>query len=228
MFKLFILSLFLLTANGNTFAQNNIFVVNPGEKPSKAIPDTAQFYSAKFIRGVVQLRDGRSGGMILNYNSLFEEMMFVDEKGDTVSVINPQDFNYFVLDKDTFCFDNVYLHKIGSFGNLQLAERNYFTLSDVKKKGILGASATSVGIEEIRQTSGVIGIKNLVAQEVIYLKKNKQYYISNDGNSFKVATKNNIQKLAHEKQSLIKSYLKENTIDFNQREDLIRLLSAIE
>jgi hypothetical protein len=208
-------------------AQKDYYTLNPGEKYVDGIPDTAIYYSPQFIKGYVKLKDGRSGALVLNYNYLYEEMIFINDHKDTVAVISPQDFNFFVLGKDTFYFDKVYLRNIASFGEVYLAERDYFGVADVKKEGPLSTS-TSVGIEVIRRTEATdnSGVRELVAKEVMTIKKYRQYFIGNDRKGFAIATKKSVLKMYPDKSAFIKSYLTGNNINFNNPDDLVKLLKA--
>lgn len=209
-------------------AQKDYYTINSGQKFVDGIPDTAIYFSPQFRSGLVELKDGRSGTLVLNYNYLYEEMMFVDQKKDTVSVISPQDFNFFILGEDTFYFDKVYLRNVASFGDMHLAERGYFGVTDVKKQGSLSAS-TSVGIDIIRRTDATdnFGVRELVAKEVITVKKHRQYFLGNSQKGFMVATKKNVLKMYRNKSDFIKSFIDENNINFTNPDDLIKLLTAI-
>lgn len=226
--KQFLLCLLFSLVVFPAVAQEDVFTVQPGEKFADAIPDAARYYLPRYEKCQVAMKDGRSGTLLLNYNFLFEEMMFVDAKGDTVSVISPGEFKYFVLGKDTFFFDKMYLRDIGTYGDYRLAVRTYFDVSDVKKQGPLGGT-TSVGIDVMRRTDATdnFGPRELVAREVTTVKKYRLYFVGNEANGFERATKKNILRLYRKKSEQIRSYINDNHINYNKEEDLVKLLSRV-
>ena len=93
-------------ATSHAYNQEKIYTIMPGQRMIDVVPDSVQFSTEDFSKGTALLKDGRRGSMILNYNRLFEEVMFVDDKKDTVSLQNPEDFVFFVINKDTFIYSN--------------------------------------------------------------------------------------------------------------------------
>lgn len=228
--KLLPLSVILLMCSILATAQNNYFTVQPGQKIAEAIPNSAMYFLPRFERGFAALKDGKSGALVLNYNYLLEEMMFINDNGDTLSLASPQDFKYFVLAADTFYYNQFFVRNIAGFGNIHLVEREFFGTTDVKKMGATGVSTTSVGIDVIKKTEATdnFGARELVAREVTTLKKHRQYLVGDDENGFVYPTRKNLQKLYHRKSGLIKSYFDENKVDTNNPEDLKILLAAIQ
>ncbi len=228
--KLFAFGTFLLFLKTTlTHAQDNtLYPVQPGQKVIEAIPDSVEYVSPVFVKGKAHLKNGRAGTMVLNYNRLFEEIMFVDDKKDTVSIQNPEIFAYFVINTDTFYHHGTfYLRKLGEEGSFSLAERVFFTQSNIRKAGPLGAMPASVTADIINQAEYAIGYRNLIFNEFVDLKLKTDYYLGDAKNNFVLATKKNAQKIAKNKAKL-KAFLENNTISFNNKEQVMLLLSHIQ
>ncbi|MGH2565330.1 MAG: hypothetical protein ACRDE5_12495 [Ginsengibacter sp.] len=232
--KFFILftSFFTLLAFDAMAQSDSLFTVNPGETISQVIPKTAQWFSKNFIKGQAWFNDGRTGTVTLNYNWFYDEMMFINEKGDTLAFANPQDFKQFALGEDTFYFaDNKYFQKVGAFGNLQLTEKPILGIADIKKIGAMGIETSTVATDELGQLPQINTgeTKNLVLRDKTIIRKATQYYISNKYNTPKPATKKNIQKTATENEwTQLQKYLNANTVNFSKKEDLVGLLSTLQ
>ncbi|OQY95778.1 MAG: hypothetical protein B6D37_04800 [Sphingobacteriales bacterium UTBCD1] len=230
--QVILFSLFLAVVTLRSSAQgDDLFTVNPGERIVQAIPNAAQYFSRNFISGLVWFKDDRMGRIDLNYNYLYGEMMFINEKGDTLAVASPQDFKLFALGKDTFYFaGNSYYHNLGAFGKLRLAEKTVFGITDVKKIGAMGVETSAVSIDQFRQVQQAsTGMKDLVVQEKTIMKKVTEFYISAKEDVFVPATKKNIEKMLGGRESLVlKKYLDSNKVNFYKKEDLIALLTSIQ
>ncbi|MBS1920277.1 MAG: hypothetical protein JST17_08490 [Bacteroidetes bacterium] len=225
-------SVFLTTTISNILAQaDGLFTINPGEKLVQAIPDSAQYFSKNFIKGLAWFVDGRTGAVMLNYNYLYDEMLFINEKGDTLAIANPLEFKRFVIDQDTFCYaDNKYFHKLGTYGGLELAERTFFGIADIKKIGAMGVETSGVSIDQFKEIpQNGVGTKDLVMQEKTIMKKVSNYYISDKNGVYRLATKKNVQKAATEnRRAQLEKYLTSNSVNYFKKEDLVKLLTAIQ
>lgn len=229
--KLYILlTTIVIAISFNVFAQNDYYTIHPGEKPVKVIPDSTQYFAKNFIKSQLWFNDGRTGAIMLNYNSLYGEMLFINEKGDTMAISSPQDFKQFALGKDTFYYKNdIYLHELGSFGNLKLAERIYFVLVDIKKIGAMGTVNSSVQIDDFKQIQAYsLGNVDLEVKQVISVKQIHQFYFGDENGSFKLALRKNLQKMAPNKSGAIKKYTQNNSVNFSNKDDIIKLLNAIQ
>lgn len=210
---------------------DQVFTIEPGEKIIDAIPLQGQYFSKNFVNGLLWMKDGRLGRAEVNYNYLFGEMMFINEKKDTLAFASPQDFKLFALGNDTFYFSNkTYLREIGNYGNLKLGEKSYFGVAEVKKIGAMGVETSGVSIDQFRQMQYTsTGMKDLTVQEKTIVKRISVYYIGDADGNFKPANRKNILKMATGKESAdLKNYMDSNKVNFSKKEDLVALLSVIQ
>ena len=204
--------------------QKQLFTINPGEKPVEAIPDSSQYAYPSFTRGNISFRDDRSSGTArLNYNYLFEEMMFLNAKGDTLAIDDAATVRQIVINTDTFYFSNVFVKQMATYGDIKLGRREYFSIANIRKTGAMGLP-TSNTVQSYKAASTASDLRSLVVQEVLNLEKMTQYYFGDKFNKFQLATRNNLLELFPEKRKLIKAWLKDNNINFTRNDDIIRLL----
>ena len=207
------------------------FTVNPGQKVLDIIPKDEVYAYPAFAQGTVYLQNETVGTARLNYNAIISEIQFIDQKGDTISLAEEPEIKFIAVNKDTFYFDKVYVRLIGSYGHVKLASRDVFEISNRQKIGGFGETS-SASIETYNKL--IVNNSNqvdLVAKEILTLSKFKVLYVGDKFNHFKLANKKNISDLYGKKQKQAQAYLKENTVDFTNKEDvekLILLLNALD
>ena len=221
-------TIMLLTLASLSNAQKHEqFIINPGERPVEAIPDSSQYAYPSFIRGSISFRDDRSSGTArLNYNYLFEEMMFLNTKGDTLAIDDAATIRQIVINTDTFYFSNVFIKQMATYGDIKLGRREFFRISNIRKTGAMGLP-TSNTVESFKAASTASDLRTLVVQEVLNLEKMTQFYFGDKFNKFQLANRNNLLELFPEKRKLIKAYLKETNVNFIREDDIIKLLAYL-
>lgn len=200
------------------------YIVNPGQKPVETIPDSAQYAYPSFTKGNISFRDGRSSGTArMNYNYLFEEMMFLNPKGDTLAIDEAALVRQIIINTDTFYFSDVFIKQKANYGDIKLGYREYFRVANIRKIGAMG-QATSNTVESYNAANTASDIRSLVVQEVVNLEKTHQFYLGDKFNNFQLANRKNLLALFPDKSKQVKAFLKENNINFTQESDLIKLL----
>jgi hypothetical protein len=63
-----------------------------------------QYAYPAFTKGYISFRDNRNRTVQLNYNYLFEEMMFLNNTGDTLAIANAPTIRQITIMADTFYF----------------------------------------------------------------------------------------------------------------------------
>ena len=218
-FRLFYL-LLLTFLSQLVYGQKDVFEIRPGQSISEVIPDSILYFSAHFVKGTAQLKSGRLGLMTLNYSRFFDEMMFINEKGDTLAVSNPDDFVYMKIGETTFYPQkNQYFEEVGQHGDLKLAQRVYFINSNQKKGGAMGGKNSNTSVDIINLIQADVGLVNLKANAYMDMKLKREYYFSDKTNQFKLLNKKNLMSWAKNKEKL-KEYLTAHKVNFN---DLIQI-----
>ena len=222
--KLAFIIMLMTVASLSNAQKHEQFIINPGERPVEAIPDSAQYAYPSFVRGSITFRDERPAGTArLNYNYLFEEMMFLNNKEDTLAIADAATIRQIVINADTFYFSNVFVKHAATYGDIKLGRREYFRVANIRKTGAMGLP-TSNTVQSYKAASTASDLRTLVVQEVLNLEKMTQFFFGDKFNKFQIANRNNMQELFPEKRKLIKTYLKDNHVNFTQEEDVVKLL----
>jgi hypothetical protein len=221
---LLLFTFFFCLGFANGMAQKKkSFKINPGERVTEKIPKDEIYSYPEFVSGKVYLINNTYSVAMMNYNSLFGEMQFINGKGDTLSLADEKMIKLIVIDKDTFYYDKGYLKLVLNEGDVKLANKKIITFANRQKLG--GFGETSQGsIETYGVLSSQSYLKALVANEIITMVKESVFYIKNDLNNFRVINKKTLTDIYPNNEKDLKIYLKENKVDFSNEEDLRKMI----
>ena len=217
----FMACLFVHDATGQTIKK---YKINPGQKVSEVIPQNEVYSYPEFVTGRVYLRNNTVSIVKLNYNSLLAEMQFINPDGDTLSVADEKMISIIIVNTDTFFYDNAYLKMIANEGKVKLANHQFIEMTNKEKIGEFGQVGRGSVETYTTLSTNQTASKDLVANEVITMVKKSVYYIGDEFNSFKVASKKNVLDIYAKNENEVKAYLKENKVDFNKEKDLRQLI----
>ncbi len=211
----------------NAWAQKTkTFKVKPGEKVVDAIPKDDKYSYPEFMMGNVHYRSGEHYPAKLNYNSLFQEMQFIDSKGDTLSLVNAMTIKHIIINTDTFFYDKSYLKLLAAYGKIKLAGNELITFADRQKVGGFGEES-SARIDTYKSLQVGPTFTELVAKEVLTFVKRTVFYLGDEFNHFKQASKKSLLDFYPSKSREIKNYLKENKVDFSNQDDLEKMIAFL-
>lgn len=220
-----LLCIFLCSVIGVN-AQKNVFTINPGEKIQVVIPDSISYLYPNFKNGTVHFKDGRRTNARLNYNSLFEEVMFING-ADTLALDNGAIIKYVTVETDTFYFDNFFVRSVGTYGDIKLACREAFSIMDVNSIGAMGNNApSSVTTYKTLLTRGES--RELTRQEILKIRKETQFFVGDKFNHYKIVNRRNLLDAFPGKSKKIKEYLKDNAVNLNSKDDLDKLITFLQ
>lgn len=209
---IFISSCLLLIAQ-NILAQDSGDQVKPSQKYIYRFPS--------FSEGTIIFRNGIINSARLNYNIAADEMHFISQSGDTLSLAEPATIYFISLQGSRFYYQNGFLQVIDTIAGIALAFKQELIISS-KTKGAFGIptenpSATSYDFFTVG------GQKYSLDNEASV--DSKEYYLFGDAyGHFSKANKDYI--LLHYKgyRQQLDSFLKTNHTSFNRQDDLLRLL----
>ena len=182
----------------------------------------------QFLLGKVQFRDGTSAEAKMNYHKLFEQMLFIDANGDSLAVGNPETIKFIIIGNDTFYYNKgIFVELIGAVNLIRLAKRQVLQEIDEQKTGAYGQSYTNNSTVANKNYYTVDGKPRLNVGEGTLFSQKKEYYISYKQDDFVPVTKKNIEKLFDDKAKDIKDYIKTNSINFANEQDLKKLIQFI-
>jgi hypothetical protein len=220
--------LFALIYHTGLIAQNTTFVtVKAGYKIREVLTTADVFYYPQFIRGKVFFRDGTNAEAKLNYSHLVDEMQFVDAKGDTLALANEKTIKFISIANDTFYYDQGYVRLIAGNNVVKLAEKQVWVLGDTRKIGAYKTANSTSFITAYGSYTEHGKSYDLTTNEDVDLRKAERYFFGDKYNRFVLASKKNLLMLFLKEQRHIQTYLKENKVDFTDKEDLEKVVQLL-
>ena len=210
-----------LSAQDSTFA-----TIKTGQSVKDVLTQSDIYYYSQFTNGKVFLRDGSKATGKMNYNRLYGQMLFINPKGDTLALADEKNIKFIVIERDTFYYGEGYMRLIANDGVTKLTEKQIWVLADIRKIGTHNTPTTTVAVTSFSTyTDGrdAAKSKNLIMNEDIVLRKDRQYYFGDKYNLFVPAGKKGLLQLFPKEQRSIENYLKENKVNFSKRDDIEKL-----
>lgn len=220
-----IIGLFLVSFTGSLLAQSGEVVrIKAGEDPAAVFSPNGFYRFTRFNDGVAIFKNGGKTTARFNYHLLNQEMQFLAENGDTLSLADPFSIKSITMDSNLFYYSNGYLEVMVNHEHLKLGKKIKLDVS-AEKIGAYGQASPSGSIRSpnklILQNTG----KNLSLNQDLLIRKEFSYYWLDEYNIVLKATKANLLKLLPpDKKNNIEEYLRKNKIDFTKEEDLKKLL----
>ena len=225
--KPLLLSLLILIGYVDLSAQDSTFVtIKAGNRVNDVLTPAEIYYYPQFTSGKVFFRDGSKAVGKMNYTRLFDQMLFIGPKGDTLVVADEKNIKFITIDQDTFYFDEGYVRLIMNKGDVKLAEKQVWVVADVRKIGSHNKATSTVAITSIDSyTDRASRAKSydLLINEDMLIKKETQYFFGDKYNHFVRSGKKKLLLLFPKEQASIENYLKENKVDFDKKDDLEKI-----
>jgi len=225
--KALLLLLFILIGYCGLSAQDSIVTIKAGNKVRDVLTPADIFYYPQFTSGKVFFRDGRKAMAMMNFTRLYDEMLFINPKGDTLAVADEKTIKFIIVDQDTFYYDEGYVRIIVDYGDVKLAEKQIWVVADTRKIGTHNKSTSTVAITPLSNYSddGIARAKSydLLINEDMVIRKETQYYFGDKNNHFVRAGKKKLLLLFPKEQLSLENYLKENKVNFDKKDDLKKL-----
>jgi hypothetical protein len=214
---------YLLIINVSLSAQKYAPVtVRAGMKVVDCFPFNERYLYKEFTAGRIQLNNGIVSDKMLNYDFLNGEIEYIKGK-DTLAIANAKDIRHIIVATDTFyCYKGAYLQLI-SGGALKVALKQYIKLKEVQKKDSYGTSSAGSATNSYGMLPEAGNFYKLVANEDMVFQRTLEYYISDPDGEFDQYNKKNVLHLYPQNEKEIKAYIKSAKINFDKRDDLLRL-----
>ena len=144
------LSLFILVGCSDLSAQDSTLVtIKAGNRVNDVLPPTEIFYYLQFTNGNVILRDGTKIEATMNYNRLFDQMLFIGPKSDTLALSDEKNIKFITIDKDTFYYDHGYIRIIADNVFVKLAGKQIRVVADIRKIGTHNKPTSTVAVTAV-------------------------------------------------------------------------------
>lgn len=202
--------------------------VKTGEK----LPTREKYLYPEFSQGTVFYRDGRAPGSArLNFNLLEREIQFLTPRGDTLALAEEQTIRQIKLRDEAYVYDqngNI-LTLLGSYGDVALAVDHSLKIANVDKEGGYGMSS---GASSIRTYSsyptGTGATARLEQKGDVVFSHQRVLVLINKNNLAFPASRKSILKMYPRQKSAIDDYVREHSVQFNDPDELKRLLEYAE
>jgi hypothetical protein len=225
--KPLLLLFFILIGYTDLSAQDSTYVtIKAGSKVGDVLTQADIYYYPKFTTGEIVFKEGKKIVVDMNYNRLFDQMLYINHKDDTLALADEKTIKFIAILKDTFYYDNGYVRIVTDHDFVKFAEKQVWIVADIRKIGTHNTPKNTVAITSFTAfTTGTDAAKSkdLILNEDIVLRKETQYYFGNAYNNFVRAGKKRIEGLFPKEELSIANYLKKNKVDFDKKEDLEKL-----
>lgn len=216
-------SLFFITLFFCCFAmaqKSKTYKIMPGENILEIIPADELYQYPQFQNGVIYFKNGVRSAAKLNYSFLTQEFLFVNSKGDTLSIASPGDVKNAVIGSDYFYYTGSRFVKEDTvIGEIKLATTAFFSTSDRRRQSAFGTTTDAGSDSYSSFEGGSFGGQNvqqtaLTPQVITLLTRKKVLFIGNKFNSFIPVHRKNIFLFYKEHEAKLKKYLEKTEVDF--------------
>jgi len=222
-----LLPLFVLAFCCSAHAQDSAIILKAGMSINESISITDLYEYPQFVYGKVLFKPGDSSAGRLNYNRLLAQMQFIDPKGDTLNIAYPGTIKFIRINNDLFYYDNGYVKLIKDNNTVKFATKQTLRVAGKNKIGAYNMASPGSAIDSYSSLNIDHKNYNLTPREDITLAKKTEYYFGDKYNHFVLANRKNILRLFPKQERAVTAYLKENNVDFNNQEDLEKLLQYL-
>jgi hypothetical protein len=181
-----------------------------------------------FVAGKVLMSDGTSYNRLLNYNKLTQEIVF--KQGNDLLAISSFDIvdTVFVKSAKFVKLNNDFLELL-YVSDYDLFVNNYCKAYEDGPKDSYGVSTNNSSVNTVDTYRGNSSLyRKLDLGKEIKLTSHKDYYIRKDGVVNKFKSFRQLSKLYPLKKKIIKKYIKENKLNYNNETEVLNLVLFIE
>ncbi|HLK29714.1 MAG TPA: hypothetical protein VKT28_14145 [Puia sp.] len=200
--------------------------VKAGDDFSEALSSFGIYRFPQFKQADIFFRNGKESNGELNYNLVVGEIQFINDKGDTLSIANPEDLKYVKIDSVLYYYyDNKYIEILeGNENDIKVGCWQQIKI-EFEELGAYDRPAGGNDVKSYKNYTSPLGssVYDLKAnQNRIITRETHCFLLDKYGAVFSV-TKNNFLHFFPEKKEAILKYIDINKIDFKKVADLKRL-----
>ena len=198
--------------------------VKAGEDLSAVLSTHGLYKFPAFNSATVLFKDGTTTRAKMNFNIFLNDMQFIDNKGDTLVVSNPELIDSIKFDSTVFYYQKGYLQVVEDYGSTKLVVQKKISFQPVKK-GAFGLSAPGASIDTYgRLSASFNGINQLVLNEDIIVTKMTSYIVTYKKYRSATAKRSGFLTAFPEIKKETQDFIDLNKINFNKEDDLKKLL----
>ncbi|TPE42161.1 hypothetical protein [Pontibacter mangrovi] len=212
-------------------AQNHESIeVAPTNGNGSGVIHNKSYRYPEFIEGKVTFKNGTTTTANLNYNVFSGEVEFVKGK-DTLAVDNLFTIASISIGDDLYFYDEdskSLLQQLEKYKSAKLLVKEKYEVADIKSKGALGSTPSSIAATSATQYTDKSQTYNLKSADNYKFKVKTSYYLADLNDHYYEASKRNIFKLYPHAKSAANQYIKANKVNFENQDELRALIQYIE
>jgi len=181
----------------------------------------------QFEQGTVVFKNGVRSPATLNYDMIQEQMLFLDVDNTVMRINKPLDILVVIIGERRFfpiSSIGVFYEEIQAGKDSFFVERRASIVSQGKASAYGGYSQTQSSTSYGSWQSDMGGTVQLKADEKFKLDIKNTYYLKSGNNYKRFLTANSLGKLFKGHESEIKAFADEESINFRNLEDVVRLV----
>ena len=225
MLKKIILLLLILPNMLVVFSQETEKItVKSGDDIAAVLSSYGMYRFQAFTDGTVVLRNGTSVNAKMNYNIYLGLIQFIDAKGDTLALSNPETTDSISVDNHLFYYHRKYYFQVmANYENCKLVMKQKIEFRPVKV-GAYGtySPGTSAQTYESLSTPYVVNSKLRLNEDIIVIKETIYYLFYKKYREEKASRQGYLTVFPNHKNE-IQVFIKENKTNFNKLGDLQKL-----
>jgi hypothetical protein len=203
-------------------------LVRAGEDIAKAYSPNGFYRFSQFAKATLFRKTGKSDtDQLLNYNIFSGAMQFINEKGDTLDLINPSLFDSIAIDGNIFYYEDGFMELVASSQPFRLFKKTRIKLIP-ERKGAYGSSNSTGASDKISSYTFGNSVYNISVTEDMTVKESIDWFWMDEKGKLWKANKDNLfLLLPADKQESVKAWLKQNKTSFGKEPDLRRLMQNL-
>ncbi len=190
--------------------------------------EIAHFLFPEFTHGVVLMKNRITDDVLLNYNTVTEQMIF--EKQGKMLAIAPTELGLvdtvFVKDRKFIAFDGAFVELL-SYSKWDLYVAHECEIDYSGKSSGYGGKSKTLAIESYSSINSK-GSSYQTTPIGYELNPYVHYWVKKNGNLNKFTSLRELKKLYKDKSDLFKAYVKKYNVKYDNQEAIIQLIEYLE
>lgn len=216
--------LVLLLSLSVTAQITETITVKAGEDLSSALAIHGLYKFPDFIYGTVLFRDGTSTKAKMNFNVFLNDMVFIDNKNDTMAIGNPELIDSIKLDSNVFYYQKGYFFVVKDYGDTKLIMQEKINFENIKV-GAFGLPSRGTSIETYGSVATHYNtIHQLTLNEDVVVKKETSYILTYKKFRSTKATLSGFFTAFPEMKKEAQNFADSSNINFKNEEDLKKMI----
>jgi hypothetical protein len=202
--------------------------VRAGADIAKAFSPQGFYRFPEFGKATLYLKGGgKNSDFRFNYNYLSGKMQFIERNGDTLDLGGMDNIDSLVFDKSIYYYQDGFLELVAATDSLMLVKKSVVKMN-VENIGAYGTSNATGAIDNYTAFRSGISVYSLVLNQDVVVAQTLSWYWMDRNNNLLKANKGNLVKLVSPaSQARIEAYLKANKTNFENEEQLKKLLWSL-